>query len=137
MARRSIERFHDSHFASMARLTAAKSQRLALLLLAFAASVVQDANAHAASRLTSASGGAGRSSRRLHSVDDSAPSAAVTQIHSRKCGVLNTTSEQSQRVINAIAGNYALREQVRSPTCSAAASAVVPGAEPRTTSPLC
>jgi hypothetical protein len=61
----------------------------------------------------SAGGRSAKYSRRLRGVEDSASAASVVQIHSRKCGVGNTTNAQSQQVIDDIANNVALRESVR------------------------
>ena len=98
----------------MLRRTAADGRRLALLVLACAALTAHHASAHSGGRLTSAGGRSARSSTRLlRGVEDSTPADSVVQIYSRKCGVANTTNAQSQRVIDAIADNIALRESVR------------------------
>ena len=95
---------------------AAGSQSLALLVIAYAAVAAHHASAHAVSRRALSSDRAAGAVRHLHSAVSDTPAANATdvpQVHSRKCGVADVSAEQSQRVINAIAGNFELRQQVR------------------------
>ncbi len=100
----------------MQRRAVTYSQRLALLVFAYAALAAHHASAHSASRLALSGERHIRTARHLHSADSSTAAAnatSVPQIHSRKCGVAEVSTQQAQQVVGAIANNVALRQQVR------------------------